>query len=281
MHSETLLVYLRVQVLLWGIHIPRIRVVREVPSYQLLGLRLNAITELELYEVMSEVVEAGRKCVIAHHNLHSVYLYHHDAKMRRFYERAHYVYADGVPLIYLGKLLGHPLRLEHRSTCAEYVYAFMAQAARRGWRVFYLGSRPGVPERGAEILREKETGLQIAVAHGYFSADTEENQRVLETLNAFQPNVLMVGMGMPRQEHWILDNLENIQANVVISVGGCINYVAGTTPTPPRWMAPVLFQGIYRLLNDPRRLWRRYLLESWFVLGLALRECAKRSRTRG
>jgi len=255
--------------------------VREAPSYRLLGLRLNAITEPELYEVLAEAVEAGRRCVIAHHNLHSIYLYHHDAKMRAFYERAHYIYADGVPLVYLGRFLGHPFRLEHRSTCAEYVYAFMAQAARRGWRVFYLGSSPGVPERGAEVLREKAPGLRIATAHGYFSADNEENQKVLETINAFQPDVLMVGMGMPRQEHWILDNLESIQANVVISVGGCMNYVAGTTPTPPHWMGPILFQGIFRLLNDPRRLWRRYLLEPWFVLRLVLRDWARRSKTCG
>ncbi len=253
----------------------------EVPSFRMLGLQLNAITELELYELIAEAVKAERmRYVIAHHNMHSVYLYHRDAKMRALYERAHCIYADGVPLIYLGRLLGHPLRLEHRSTCAEYVYAFMCQAARRGWRVFYLGSRPGVPERGAEILREKAPGLQIATAQGHFSTSTEENQKVLEKINDFQPNVLMVGMGMPRQEHWILDNLENLQANVVISVGGCINYVAEATPTPPSWMAPVLLQGIYRLLNDPRRLWRRYLLEPWFVLGLALREWTKRSRNR-
>jgi N-acetylglucosaminyldiphosphoundecaprenol N-acetyl-beta-D-mannosaminyltransferase len=255
--------------------------VREIPSYRLLGLRLNAITEPELYEITAEAVEAQRRCVVAHHNVHSVYLYHRDAKMRAFYERAHYIYADGVPLIYLGRLLGHPLRLEHRSTCAEYVYAFMSEAARRGWRVFYLGSRPRVPERGAEILREKIPDLQIATAHGYFSVDTEENQKVLETVNAFQPDVLMVGMSMPRQEHWILDNLEHIQANVVVSVGGCMNYVAGISSTPPHWMGPILFQGIFRLLNDPRRLWRRYLLEPWFVLGLALRDWIKRSRTRG
>ncbi len=253
---------------------------RETPSYQLLGLRLNAITEPELYEIMAETVEADRKCVIAHHNLHSVYLYHHDAKMRTFYERADYIYMDGVPLVYFGKLFGHPLRLEHRSTCWDYVYEFMAQATRRGWRVFYLGSKPGIPELGAEILREKNPGLQIATAHGHFSMDTEENQKVLEAINAFRPNILMVGMGMPRQEHWILDNLENVHANVLISVGGCINYVTGALPTPPRWMGPLLFQGVVRLLSDPRHVWRRYLLEPWFVLALALREWARRSGTR-
>ena len=185
---------------------------------------------------------------------------------------------DGVPLIYLGKLLGHPLGLEHRSTCAEYVYAFMSQAARRGWRVFYLGSKPEAAGLGAQILKEKIPSLQIATAHGYFSMQTEENQKVLEAINAFRPNILMVGMGMPRQEHWILENLENVRANVLISVGGCMDYVTGMNPTPPRWMGPFLLQWVYRLLGDPRRLWRRYLLEPWFVLGLTLREWVRRRR---
>jgi N-acetylglucosaminyldiphosphoundecaprenol N-acetyl-beta-D-mannosaminyltransferase len=255
--------------------------VRGIPSYRLLGLRVNAITEPELYEIMAEIVETQRRCVIAHHNLHSVYLYHHDAKMRTFYERAHYVIVDGFPLIYLGKLFGHPLRLEHRLACFEYVYDLMSQATRRGWRVFYLGSKPGVPELGTQILRKKAPGLQIATAHGYFSMDTEENQKVLEAINAFRPHILMVGMGMPRQEHWILDNLENVHANVLISVGGCINQVTGVLPTPPRWMGPLLFQGVYRLLSDPRHVWKRYLLEPWFVLGLALREWVRRRGTHG
>lgn len=254
---------------------------REVPSYRLLGLQVNAITEPELYEVMAETVEADQRCVIAHHNLHSVYLYHHDAKMRTFYERADYVYMDGVPLVYLGKLFGHPLRLEHRSTCWDYVYDLMSQAARRGWRVFWLGSKPGVAELGAEILRKKVPGLHIATAHGYFSMDTEENQEVLEAINAFQPNILVVGMGMPRQEYWILDNVENAHANVLISVGACIDYVIGALPTPPRWMGPLLFQAGIRLLSDFRQVWRRYLLEPWFVLGLALREWVRRSGPRG
>lgn len=251
------------------------------PSYRLLGPQVNAITEPELYEIMAEVVEADRRCIIAHYNLHGVYLYHHDTEMRTFYERAHYVYVDGVPLIYLGKLLGYPLLLEHRSTCAEYVYTFMSQAAQRGWRVFYLGSRPEVSELGAKVLREKTPGLQIATAHGYFVTNTEENQKVLDAINDFQPNILMVGMGMPRQEHWILENLEKIHANVLISVGGCMDYVTGTNPTPPRWMGPLLLQWVYRLLSNPRHLWRRYLLEPWFVLGLALREWARRRGNHG
>jgi N-acetylglucosaminyldiphosphoundecaprenol N-acetyl-beta-D-mannosaminyltransferase len=85
-----------------------------------------------------ETIRSSQQCMIAHFNLHSVYLWHHDEKMRACYEQAQYVYIDGMALIWLGKLMGYPLRLEHRPTCIEYMRPVLAEAARQGWRVFYL-----------------------------------------------------------------------------------------------------------------------------------------------
>lgn len=111
-------------------------------------------------------------------------------------------------------------------------------------------------------------------ADGYFdaTAGSAENQKMLELINAYQPNVLMVGMGMPRQEHWILDNLESIHANTILTCGACIDYIAGVIPTPPRWMGRFGLEWLSRLLSEPKRLWRRYLLEPWFVATLFVRE---------
>lgn len=255
---------------------------RGVPSYDLLGLRVHAMRFSDLLEVMRESIGFRRRCLIGHHNLHSVYLYHHDDKMREFYKRAQYVSIDGMPLVWLGRLAGYPLRPEHRLACLEYMRPLMAEASRRGWRVFYLGSEPGVAERGARILRRDLPELQIATTHGYFSADPDssENRKVVEMINAYQPNVLMVGMGMPRQERWVLESLDNLQANVVLSCGACMDFLTGEKIAAPRWMGPLLLEWVYRLYREPHRLWRRYLLEPWFVLGLILREWTKRS-TRG
>jgi N-acetylglucosaminyldiphosphoundecaprenol N-acetyl-beta-D-mannosaminyltransferase len=82
----------------------------------------------------------------------------------------------------------------------------------------------------------------------------------------------MVGMGMPRQEYWVLDNLRNIQANVILTAGACLDYVAKAAPTPPRWIGHLGLEWLYRLLSDPVRLWRRYLLEPWFILKLLFQE---------
>jgi N-acetylglucosaminyldiphosphoundecaprenol N-acetyl-beta-D-mannosaminyltransferase len=242
-------------------------------SYSFLGIQVNSLTISELNSLITQAVEQHRKWIIANHNLHSLYLYHRDPKMRAYYARADYTHIDGMPLILLGRWLGFPLKREQRVTYADWVWPLMAEAERQNWRIFYLGSKPGVAAQGAKILQKKFPQLQITTAHGYFNPySSQENQAVLEAINAYQPNILMVGMGMPRQEHWILDNIDNVNANSILPSGACIDYVAGAIPTPPRWMGKLGLEWFYRLLTEPRRLWKRYLLEPWFVFLLFIKE---------
>ncbi|MFN6569663.1 WecB/TagA/CpsF family glycosyltransferase [Dendronalium sp. ChiSLP03b] len=243
-------------------------------SYKLLGVQVDALSIPELNLLIEESIEQNQKWIIANHNLHSLYLFHNDPKMQAFYAKAEYIHIDGMPLVLIGKLLGFPIKREQRVTYADWVWPLMAEVANKGWRVFYLGSKPRVVEQGASILRQKFPGLQIACAHGYFdmSQDSQENLATLAAINAYKPHVLMVGMGMPRQEHWISKNLERIHTNAILTSGACIDYVAGAIPTPPRWMGKLGLEWLYRLFSEPRRLWRRYLLEPWFVCTLLLRE---------
>lgn len=242
--------------------------------YKFLGIHVDALSIPQLNSLIAESIEQGKKWVIAHHNLHSLYLYHHDPKMQALYVKADYVHIDGMALVLLGKLLGFPLKREQRVTYADWVWSLMAEAVQKRWRVFYLGSKPGVAERGAKILQKKFPGLQIATAHGYINTEkgSQENLTTLAAINDYQPHILMVGMGMPRQEYWILDNLEHIHTNTILPCGACMDYVAGAIPTPPRWMGKIGLEWFYRLLSEPKRLWRRYLLEPWFIAGLFLRE---------
>jgi N-acetylglucosaminyldiphosphoundecaprenol N-acetyl-beta-D-mannosaminyltransferase len=102
-------------------------------------------------------------------------------------------------------------------------------------------------------------------SHGYFDPGGEENERVLRAIEAFAPDVLLVGMGMPRQEHWIMDNLDRLGSTVLLPCGASIDYVAGEIPTPPRWAGRWGLEWLYRLLAEPGRLWKRYLIEPWFL----------------
>jgi len=181
--------------------------------------------------------------------------------MQRFYQKAQIIHIDGMPLIYIGRLLDYKLQKFHRVTYVDWVRPLMKLAQDSGWRVFYLGSKPGVAQRAAKILKAEFPGLELVTQHGYFSMDGLENDTILNAIQLFQPHLLMVGMGMPRQEHWILENLAHIKANAIFTTGACFDYVAGEIPTPPRWMGRIGLEWSYRLLTQPSRLWRRYLIE--------------------
>jgi len=242
----------------------------------LLGVVVDPLMIAELNECIAKAVDQGERWIIANHNLHSVYLYHRDPKMRAFFAKAQVVHIDGMSLVYWARVLGYPVTKQHRVTYVDWVHPLMATAAAEGWRVFYLGGKPGVAARAAEKLRQQYPGLVLETRHGYFTP--EENDAVLEEITRFQPHVLMVGMGMPRQEHWVLDNLERISANAILTAGACFDYVAGVIPTPPRWMGRMGLEWLYRLWSEPRRLARRYLLEPWFLVPLALKDLSARFR---
>ena len=243
-------------------------------AYQLLGVQVNLLSMSQLNHLIEQTISCKKRSIIANHNLNSVYIYHHSPIMRDFYRVAEYTHVDGMALIFLGKLLKLPCTRIHRVTYADWIWSLMMKAEEQGWRVMYLGSKPGVADKGASVLRNIHPNLQIATQHGYFSleSDNSDNQMVIEKIQSYKPNILMVGMGMPRQEKWILENYDQIKANIILPCGACLDYVSGEVPTPPRWMGKVGLEWLYRLIIEPKRLWRRYLLEPWFIITIFIRE---------
>jgi N-acetylglucosaminyldiphosphoundecaprenol N-acetyl-beta-D-mannosaminyltransferase len=239
-----------------------------VPSFDLLGIRVHAMTRHDLVGTAARAVDDRATCIIANHNLHSLYLWRQEPKMREFYSLANYVNIDGMSLVLLGRLFGLPLKSKHRTNYIDLLPLLAEEAARSQWRVFYLGSGPGVAETAARTLRTRYPGLQIATRDGYFNTDQcgAENQSVLAEICSYAPDILMVGMGMPRQEIWIAENLKGIAAHAVLCCGGLMDLVAGEIPTAPRWLGPLGLEWLYRLFSEPARLWRRYLVEPWVIL---------------
>jgi N-acetylglucosaminyldiphosphoundecaprenol N-acetyl-beta-D-mannosaminyltransferase len=254
----------------------------QLPSYNLLGVRVSPLGLHDLLVVLEEAVQAGGPWVVGNHNLHSVYLCQRDQKMRAFYASARCSFIDGMGVVLLGRLLAVPLHAAERMTAVDWLHPVFQHCRARGWRVFLLGGRPGVARRAADILSTEIPGLQLATAHGYFDArpGSADSEAVLASLRAYRPQILIVGMGMPRQEHWILDHLDHIEASAILNQGGFLDYVAGVAVTPPRWMGPLGLEWLGRLVADPFRLWRRYLVEPWALAPAILREYLRRRRSR-
>jgi N-acetylglucosaminyldiphosphoundecaprenol N-acetyl-beta-D-mannosaminyltransferase len=254
-----------------------------LPRHQVLGVEVQAIDIPTLFDLTHEAIRTSDKFIVANHNLHSIYLYHHDEKMRRYYHGARYIYVDGAPIVYLARVLGYPYEIRHRITSIDWIRPMLARGVGLGWRTFLLGGRPGVADKAADILTREVPGAMIATAHGFFdpTPGSREAEAVLEQIAHFRPHLLWLGMGMPRQEHWIADHFDRVQANVVFNLGGFMDLLTGDLPTPPRWVGRVNLEWLFRLATRPSRVWRRYLLEPWALAPLLAHDLSARVRRRG
>jgi N-acetylglucosaminyldiphosphoundecaprenol N-acetyl-beta-D-mannosaminyltransferase len=242
-------------------------------AYRLLNVDINPMTIKDMHALISQAVISRCRLIIASQNLHSIYVYHHDATMRKLHAMA-YKHIDGMPLIVWGKLLGYPLHFVHRVTWVDWIYTLLSEAQNNTWRVFYLGALPEVAVKSKGIITSTYPDLQFECHHGYFNAasGSEGNEEVVNSINTFNPDILIVGMGMLRQEHWIYDNLDRINVPVILTCGAVMEYVTGFVSTPPRWMGRMGLEWLYRLLENPQRFWKRYLVEPWFLMPFMIQD---------
>ncbi|AWW29056.1 glycosyltransferase [Echinicola strongylocentroti] len=241
-------------------------------SYQLLGTEVDAFSLNSLLDFVVNSVRLKEKNVILSQNLHGIYTYHksNSAQLKSLYAIAK-KRIDGMPLVWLGKAMGYPLSKENRLTWVDLMDPLMKRIRDEKLKVFYLGADEVSVSKGVKMLKDKFEGLDINYRHGYFDTNitSQENQEVVELINAYDPAILIVGMGMPRQEHWILANKGDLNATVIMTCGAAIEYVAGTVSTPPRWMGRSGLEWLYRLQENPNRFWFRYLIEPWYIFRLA------------
>lgn len=242
-------------------------------KYKLLGIEVNEFDLKTLLQIIDTFIKEKRRTIISSQNLHSIYLFHRNPFLKDFQQES-IKRIDGMPIVYFGKLLGYPLKRDHRITWVDLIRPLMQTAAKNNWKVFYLGADGKTVSKGIAILRNDYEGLNIQYADGFFDAKKKspENKKVIAEVNAFSPDVLIVGMGMPRQEKWILENKDTLNATVIMTSGAAIEYIAGKVATPPRWMGRTGLEWLYRLTENPKRFWFRYMIEPWYVFALFIKD---------
>jgi N-acetylglucosaminyldiphosphoundecaprenol N-acetyl-beta-D-mannosaminyltransferase len=170
-----------------------------------------------------------------------------------------------MPLVALCRLAGVAALREHRVTLNDFIWPLLTLAANEGWRVFYVGSDSAVSRAGSAEIRRRLPHIRLESHHGFFQTQ-HEGAEAARAVAAFRPQLVLVGMGMGRQERWILQNLHTLAPACVVTVGACMEYIAGAVRTPPRWMGRAGCEWLFRLAENPSRFWYRYCVEPWFVL---------------
>ncbi len=250
-----------------------------------MGVTVNLLTSYSLLDLVIDCIATNRTIVIANHNLHSLCLHSSSssreaAVFRRFYDDAQYTVADGMSIVALGRLYGREIDYRHRIAYNDWLPLMLPIAVQNGWRVFYLGSTAEVAAKGTLVLTTRFPGLQLKSHHGHFDVKRQgtDNNKVLAEISRFKPQILFVGMGMPRQERWILENRDEIDANVILPSGATLDYIAGAKRMAPRWMGALGLEWAFRLATEPRRLAARYLVEPWGLLAAVITNSLRTSR---
>jgi N-acetylglucosaminyldiphosphoundecaprenol N-acetyl-beta-D-mannosaminyltransferase len=231
------------------------------------GTLVNPRSFTQWLSDISRVVNSGqRRWLIGHHNLHSLYLLQSSHDVRRFYDRCDDCYVDGTPVRLLLRFFGVPTTSVQRFSLMDHFLELLEHAEHRDWSVFYLGSREPVVVAGRKLIENRFPRLRIQLHHGYSPDSTE----LVRAINASRPDVLLVGMGMPLQEQWLLQHLDKLDVGVTTQAGATLDYYTGAQARPPLWLSRMGFAWAYRLARDPARLWRRYLVEPWGLLPYTL-----------
>ncbi len=239
------------------------------PSYDLAGTKITPTTSDDLNAILKEHIDEDRQCIIASQNMHGLHVRLRDPSFASLHQLPQaYVHIDGMPLVLLCRLAGIQASRAHRVTLVDWIWPLLAYAAREDWRVYYVGSTDPILANAAQVIDNRIPGLRLRMHNGYFdsSEGSVENAAVVADIQAFRPHLLLVGMGMGRQERWILNNLSSITPACICTVGACMEYVGGAVRTPPRWMGRLGLEWLFRLAENPSRFWFRYLVEAWPVL---------------
>ena len=250
----------------------------------MLGVGVDRITVEGLHAEVARLVRR-RGGIVLNTNAHCLNLCHEDEGLRGFFAAADVVFCDGAGVRLAARMLGGSL--PERITYADWLPRLAALAEEREFSIFFLGARPGVAAEAARRLRRSHPGLKIVgVRHGFFDhrAGSPESGAVVAEINAARPDVLLVGLGMPLQERWLMENRHRLDVGVALTGGAVFDYASGRLRRGPRLLTDNGFEWLARLLVEPGRLWRRYLLGNPLflarVLAQRLREGAA-SREKG
>jgi N-acetylglucosaminyldiphosphoundecaprenol N-acetyl-beta-D-mannosaminyltransferase len=236
----------------------------------------HAVDRLDLNGAVArcrDLIDARDPAAVVFVNAAKVVAGRRDRGLRASLERSALVLADGMPVVWASRLLGDPL--PERVTGIDLLGRLLGLAEERGYRVYVLGARADVLERAIENIRARHPGLVVAGRRdGYFTDG--EYEEVAAEIRAARPDILFVAMSSPRKEYWIDRQGPGLGVPLLMGVGGSIDVWAEVVGRAPAWMQRSGLEWLYRLVQEPRRLWRRYLVTNTIFLGLLGKELARR-----
>jgi len=232
-------------------------------SVQILKTKISKSNLSETLELFSSSIKNDNKLRVSVTPVNCLLWSYSNEDLNNVYNSADICTADGVPLIWASKFLGNPIR--GRVTGLDLLPEFSKVAAKENFTFFFLGAGQGVAERLKEKLESDNRGLNVVGTYSppYVSKFSEvENLKIINMINNVRPNVLWVSLTAPKQDYWIFEHFDKLNVNIAIGVGAAFDVVVGDIDRAPEWMQRNGLEWLFRFIKEPKRLFRRYLIEA-------------------
>ena len=234
----------------------------ENPRVNILGVGVSAINIEIAAQTINTWICKGESNYVCVTGVHGVMESQREEKIRQIHNAAGMVTPDGMPLVWLSRIRG--FSDVSRVYGPDLMLALCELSVEKGYEHFFYGGAPGVPEKLAANLQEKFPRLKVVGTYSppFRLLSMEEDSQVVEIINQANPDIVWVGLSTPKQELWMGEHVGKLSAPVLVGVGAAFDFHAGLKRQAPHWVQWVGMEWFYRLLSEPKRLWRRYLINN-------------------
>lgn len=246
---------------------------------QFMNIQIDNVNLSEAVDEINNFIIDNKHTFVVTPNVDHIVKLQENRQFLNAYNAAGLVLVDGTPIMLVAKWLRTPLK--EKITGPLLTEKTLKMAAEKQYSVFFLGAGPGVAEKAAKKMLGKYPGFKYAGAYSPiygFEKDTNEKNKIIGIINKSKAQIVISGMGSPKTEIFLHEIHQSIDANVSLSVGAAIDFMAGTVKRCPKWINKIGMEWFYRFVKEPKRMWKRYFVDDMAFLALALNEKKNRKR---
>lgn len=234
-----------------------------------MNTEIDNLTMQETLQAIDQLIQEDGNSYVVTPNVDHIVQLETDKELQDVYANASLILTDGKPLLWIAKLYG--TQIKEKISGSDLFPLLCDMAAKKEYKMFFLGAAEGVAAKAAENLKKRYSGLQVAGTYSPpygFEKDALEIKKIAEMIKEAQPQILIVGLGCPKQEKFIWNNREYLNVPVSLGLGASFDFEAGNIKRAPRWMQKCGFEWLFRITQDPKRLFKRYIIDDMKIIKL-------------
>lgn len=237
-----------------------------------MNTEIDNLTMKETLDEIDKLILKNDKSYVVTPNVDHIVMLETDVELKNIYRDASLILADGKPLLWISKWYKTPIK--EKISGSDLFPLLCEMAAKKGYSMFFLGAAEGVAAKAAENLKKKYNGLEIVGTYSPpygFEKDEIESEKIIDMVKEAHPDILILGLGCPKQEKFVYHYCKDLGVPISLGLGASLDFEAGNIRRAPKWMSNHGLEWLYRLIKEPKRMFKRYIIDDCKIVKLIIK----------